>query len=483
MPGLAPSRADAAKSPLGGRLVEIAALVLAAGEGTRMKSSLPKVLHPLLDRPILAYVLDCLRQARIERSLVVIGHGSEQVESYLAGSEVKTVLQDERLGTGHAVMSAADAFSDFSGKLLVISGDTPLLRVSTVDALLHAHEQEDAAVTILTSVPPDPEGYGRIVRDGQGRVVGIVEQKDATPEELRICETNSSIYCFAADQLFSALTRLDRDNVQGEYYLTDVIKVLAGDGGTVASCTVDDYSETMGINSRQHVAEALAVLQRRINERWMAEGVTITAPEQTWIGVDVELGRDVTLSPQTQLLGKTAVGAGSKIGPGVRLVDSSIGKDVTIEQAVIRECIIEDGVNVGPYCSLRPGTVLRAGSKAGTFVEMKKTEVGQGSKVPHLSYMGDATIGRDANIGAGTITCNYDGKNKYPTVIEDGAFLGSDTMLIAPVRIGEGGVTGAGSAISKDVPADGLAIERGNQKTIQGWAKRKRGKGDRQRKE
>lgn len=456
--------------------MEIAALVLAAGEGTRMKSAMPKVLHPLLDRPILAYVLNCLHAAGIGRVAVVVGHGAQQVETYLAKHGVETVIQEEQLGTGHAVMSAADAFSDFSGALLVISGDTPLLRPDTVGQLLWEHEERTAAATILTSVPPDPTGYGRVVRDEEGKITRIVEDKDATAEEELISETNSSIYCFAAQKLFAALGRLDTDNVQGEYYLTDVVKVLADMTETIGSHIVKDHTETMGINSRKQLAEALGILQARVNDHWMAEGVTIAAPEQTWIGQDVALGPDTELWPQTTLVGATTVGAGCKIGPGVRIVDSTIGDSVTIEQAVVRECTIEDGASVGPFCSLRPGTRLRKGSKAGTFVEMKKTDVGEGSKVPHLSYMGDATIGRDANVGAGTITCNYDGTNKYPTVIEDGAFIGSDTMLIAPVRIGSHAVTAAGSAIAKDVPADALAIERCNQKTIEGWARRKRSK-------
>ncbi|RJQ52990.1 MAG: bifunctional UDP-N-acetylglucosamine diphosphorylase/glucosamine-1-phosphate N-acetyltransferase GlmU [Actinobacteria bacterium] len=454
--------------------METVALVLAAGEGTRMKSESPKVLHQLLDRPMLAYVLGAVEEAEITRTTVVIGHGANSVREYL-GDRAGHVVQEQQLGTGHAVMAARDALSGVAGTLFVVSGDTPLLRSETIANLLEEHESHSAAATILTSIPPDPTGYGRIVRDEEGHVARIVEHRDAGPEELEICETNSSIYCFDAPRLFSALERLDRANVQGEYYLTDVIGIMATDGETIASHLAKDFTETLGINSRRQLAEALSVLQARVNERWMDEGVSIMDPAQTWIGIDVDLDRDVQLLPQTYLLGSTSVGSGTTVGPNVRVIDSRIGRDCLIEQAHIRGSAIEDGVNVGPFCSLRPGTVLRSGSKAGTFVEMKKTEVGEGSKVPHLSYMGDATIGRDANVGAGTITCNYDGVRKYPTEIGDKAFIGSDTMLVAPVRVGEGAVTGAGSAITKDVPPEGLGIERASQKNIEGWAKRRRG--------
>ncbi len=454
--------------------METVALVLAAGEGTRMKSETPKVLHTLLDRPILAYVLSATRAAGVERCAVVIGHKADRVEDYLRSAEAEAIVQDEQLGTGHAVKSAADRFQGFGGSLFVVSGDTPLLRAETVRSLLEEHERTKAAATILTSIPPDPTGYGRIIRDSDGKITGIVEHRDADTRQLKIGETNSSIYCFDSRKLFSALEHLGNDNVQGEYYLTDVIEILAGRGETIASRVVEDFTETLGINSRNQLAEALEVLQRRVNEAWMAEGVTMMSPAQTWIGVDVTIGRDTELLPQTYLLGSTTLGEGNRIGPNVRIFDSRVGSGCQISQSQIREATIEDDVNVGPFCSVRPGTVLRKGSKAGTFVEMKKSEVGEGSKVPHLSYMGDATIGRDVNVGAGTITCNYDGVNKYPTEIGDGAFIGSDTMLVAPVKVGKGAVTGAGSAIAKDVPDESLAIERTQQRNIEGWAKRKR---------
>ncbi len=360
--------------------METVALVLAAGEGTRMKSDTPKVLHPLLDRPILAYVLRCVHGAGIERVAVVIGHKGEKVSAYLSSTGCEPVIQEEQLGTGHAVMAASELLSGFDGTVFVVSGDTPLLRSETVRTLLEEHERAGAAATILTSVPAEPYGYGRIVRNEHGGVVKIVEQRDATPEQLEIRETNSSIYCFDSKKLYRALERLDTDNSQGEYYLTDVIEILAADGQTVASCVVEDFTETLGINSREQLAEALEVLQQRVNDAWMAEGVTIMSPTQTWVGVDVNIGRDSRLLPQTYLLGDTTVGDSTTIGPNVRVFDSSVGSRCTIEQAEIERSTIEDEVNIGPFCRVHPGSVLKKGSETGAFAEMNHGEAGMGDK-------------------------------------------------------------------------------------------------------
>lgn len=450
------------------------ALILAAGEGTRMKSSKPKVAHEVLGVPMIRMVVDAARAAGCERVLVITGHGADEVEALVPG--VEFVRQEQRLGTGHAVMSAASLLSGFEGSLVVLSGDTPLMLPETISGLVAMRESAGAAMTLLTTRLGDPTGYGRIVRGDGGDVEAIVEQKDATPAQQALDEVNTGTYCFDSSVLFAHLDRLGTDNAQGEYYLTDMVKVFRREGLAVSASVADDPYETMGVNSRVQLAEATRVLQSRINHRWMTEGVSMTDPSLVWIGPDVVLGRDVEILPMTFLAGRTVVRDGAVIGPSSRVTDSSIGTGARIDSSVLISARVGDGVTVGPVAYLRPGAVLEAGAKAGTCVEIKNSTVGAGSKVPHLSYIGDATIGENVNIGAGTITCNYDGERKHRTVIGDGAFIGSDTMLVAPVNIGAGAVTGAGGAIARDVPDGALAIERSEQRTVDGWSERRRSK-------
>lgn len=449
------------------------ALILAAGEGTRMKSETPKVAHRVLGVPMIRLVVEAARAAGCERIVTVTGHKAEAVEALI--EDVSCVRQDQQLGTGHAVMCARAALSPAAGSLLVLSGDTPLMTPETIAGLAAMRESGGSAVTVLTASVPDPTGYGRIIRDRDGEVAAIVEEKDCTPEQRRVTEVNTGTYCFDAEVLFAHLDRLTTANAQGEYYLTDMIRVFSEEGLTVSAMHTDDPYETLGVNSRLQLAEASSILQGRINRDHMVEGVTMIDPALVWIGPDVQIGRDVEIGPMTFLMGDTRIGDGVVLGPNTRVTDSVIGDGAVVDSSVVVSAVVGARATVGPVAYLRPGAVLETGSKAGACVEIKNSVVGEGSKVPHLSYIGDATIGRDVNVGAGSITCNYDGAHKHATVIGDGAFIGSDTMLVAPVRIGEGAITGAGSAITRDVPADALAVERTDQRIVEGWAARKRG--------
>jgi bifunctional UDP-N-acetylglucosamine pyrophosphorylase/glucosamine-1-phosphate N-acetyltransferase len=449
----------------------VAALILAAGEGTRMKSDLPKVAHRILGVPMVRLVLEAAREAGADTTILVTGHKADEVEALVAGETC--VRQEKQLGTGHAVMCAMEAVPGLTGSLLVLSGDSPLVTAETLRRLVRAREQSAAAVAVLTTRLPDPAGYGRIVRDASGRLAAIVEHKDLGPGQEAIDEVNTGTYCFDAEALAAHLHRLTAENAQGEYYLTDMVEHLLREGLRVVDVTTDDPTETLGVNSRVQLAEAAKVLQRRINRFHMLAGVTMTDPDLVWIAPSVRLGRDVVLEPMTFLFGETTVADGACIGPNARLTDTAVGPGARVDTCVALSATIGEDATVGPMTYLRPGAVLERGAKAGTFVEVKKSTIGEGSKVPHLSYMGDATIGAGVNVGAGTITCNYDGRHKHATVIGDGAFIGSDTMLVAPVRVGEGAVVGAGSVITHDVPPGALAIERSEQHLIEGYAERR----------
>ena len=457
--------------------MDTAAIVLAAGAGTRMKSKKPKVAHEVLGQPLVRWVVNAAKEAGASRIVGVVGHCRDRVEPLFAG-DAEIVVQAEQRGTADAVASCADALAGFDGSLVVLSGDCPLITPETISALVRMREERDAAVVVLTMQMDNPFGYGRIVRDEAGEVARIVEQKDATPEEAAITECNSGFYCFDARALFDALTQVSDDNAQGEFYLTDVLAICRAAGRPVVALVAEDATECLGVNSRIQLAEATRVMQRRINERHMAAGVTMWAPELVWIGPDVQIAPDVEILPNVTLMGATRIGEDSVIGPDTRLTDTQVGSSCVIDETVAVEAQIDDGATCGPRAYLRPGAHLCEGAKAGTHVEIKKSTVGKGSKVPHLSYIGDATIGEGVNIGAGSITCNYDGEKKWPTTIGDGAFIGSDTMMVAPVNIGAGAVVGAGSCITKDVSAGALGLGRARQTEIAGWvAKRDRLKG------
>ncbi|MPZ72292.1 MAG: UDP-N-acetylglucosamine diphosphorylase/glucosamine-1-phosphate N-acetyltransferase [Nitriliruptorales bacterium] len=449
-----------------------AAVVLAAGKGTRFKSELPKVLHAATGRTMLRWVLEALRPLSLDRIVVVVGHGADAVraEAEAAGMPgLVTVEQVEQNGTGHAVRVVADAGAlDDVDNVLVVPGDSPLLTPQALGDLLDCHQ---GGVTMLTAELDDPTGYGRVLRDHDGRVTGVVEQRDAANEQRAITEVNTSIYVFAREQLVEALHRLTADNDQGEEYLTDVIALLSAEGILTSRAPAE---VAVGVNDRAQLAAVGGVLQRRILSEHMSNGVTIVDPSATYVGAGVSLATDVVLLPGTHLEGATRVGAGAVIGPNSRLVDTHVETGATVAYSVVLQAWIGAYATVGPFTYIRPETRLEREAKAGAFVEMKNSTVGEGSKVPHLSYVGDTTIGSGANIGAATVTVNYDGFNKHRTVIGDGARIGSDTMLVAPVTVGAGAYTGAGSVITKDVPAGALAVERTEQRIIEGYAERHR---------
>ncbi len=435
---------------------DVEAIVLAAGKGKRMMSALPKVLHRICGRPMIAYVLDSLADLSIASPIVVVGHEGEQVKAALGG--VRTVVQAEQGGTGHAVMQAMPLLAGFNGTVLVLYGDVPLLRSETIDVLQTHHREQTASATILTDVPADPTGYGRIIRDAHGNVRRIVEDADASPDERQIREVNAGIYAFDAGALRDSLRAVGPANAQGEYYLTDVIDVLLRNGRTVAAVVAGSTEECRGINSRRELAEAEALMRTAILNELMDAGVTIIDPSATYVHAGVRVGRDTILHPGTSLEGATIIGEGCSIGPQARLTDAQVGDRVTIHASTVTRSIVGDDSRIGPYSHLRPGVRLGRFVEVGNYAEMKSATIGDRTKVHHKSYIGDATVGAGVNIVAGTITCNYDGRAKHQTIIEDGAFIGSDTMLVAPVRIGREAVTGAGAVVRRDVPARGVAV-------------------------
>lgn len=452
-------------------------VILAAGKGTRMKSRVPKVLHEVAGFPLIDHVLRAAAALDPASTIVVVGHGSELVEERLGERPgLQFARQQPQLGTGHALLQAEPALRGRAGTLVLLSGDVPLLRPGTLRDLVAHHEAQRAAATVLTAILDDPAGYGRIVREG-GRIASIVEHRDASAGERAIREINTGIYAFDLLPLFDSLREIGTDNAQGEYYLPDLVTVYQARGLPVETLAVDDAREVMGVNSRKELAEVAAILRNAKSEALMAAGVTIVDPATTWIGPDVTIGADTIVHPGVYLEGRTSVGERSVIHSGVRIVDSEVGGGVTINNfCVIVESRIRDGAKVGPFAHLRPLSDVGPDAHIGNFVELKKTVVGAGSKANHLAYLGDATIGERVNVGAGTITCNYDGVSKHPTIIEDGAFIGSDSQLIAPVRIGRGAYVGAGSSITEDVPPEALAIARGTQVIKEGWAGKRRKK-------
>jgi len=446
-------------------------VLLAAGEGKRMRSSIPKVLHPLLSKPMILYVLEAVKALSPERTIVVVGRGAEEVKEALKGEELVFVLQQQQLGTGHAVMQARAHLDGFSGTTLVLYGDTPLLRAETLKELLELHHRKGATLTLMTALLPDPSGYGRILRDAQGELVEIVEDREAKERGLQdVKEVNGGVYAFKTPFLLSALEELRPSKAKGEYYLTDLVAVARRRGEKVLGFRAPDPAEILGVNTRAELAAAQRALASRIAERWMSEGVTIEAPETVIIEPGVQIGQDTVIRPFCYLRGSTTVGRRCTIGPHVEIVDSRLADEVTVRFACyITESVLERGTTVGPFSHLRPGAYLEEGAKVGNFVEVKKSRLGRGTKANHLAYIGDALVGEGVNIGAGTITCNYDGFRKHPTVIGDRAFIGSNVALVAPVKVGEGALVGAGSVITKDVPPGALGVGRARQRNLKRW--------------
>lgn len=453
----------------GEKPVNASAIILAAGQGTRMKSNLPKVLHEIAGLSMVEHVVRSVRAANLESIYLVVGHQGDLVRAVTP--DVTHVVQNEQLGTGHAVNQCRDQLADFNGIVLVTYGDTPLFRGITFQNVLEYHRQAGVAATVITAEMLDPTGYGRIIRADDGYLTQIVEHKDATTEQRRISEINTGTYCFDSRLLFDYLTKITPNNVQSEYYLPDVIPLMIKDGHKVAGFCIDDPAESMGINDRVQLAEAESIMRQRINHEHMLNGVTIINPEQTYIDLDCKIGQDTVILPNTYVQNGTSIGNQCEIGSNVRLSGASIDNNVTIEQSVIVDSSIGEKTTVGPFAYIRPGTVINAECKIGDFVEVKNSTVGNNTKIPHHSYIGDSQVGSGVNVGCGTITCNYDGVKKYQTVIEDHVFIGSNSCLVAPVTIKEGAYVAAGSTITEDVPAQGLGIARARQVNKEGWKK------------
>ena len=441
-----------------------------------MKSSIPKVLHELAGRTLIGHAVAAAEALQPAHLVVVVGHGRDQVAEHLASTAAAATIavQDRQLGTGDAVACALEALPELQGVVVVTYGDVPLLTADTVTDLVARHVEDGNAVTVLTAEVTDPTGYGRIVRDADGGVLGIVEHKDASPTVLEIREINSGIYAFDAAALQACLARLNTENAQGELLLTDVLGMARTDGRRVGAHQIADTWQTEGVNDRMQLAALYRELNRRVLERWMRSGVTVVDPATTWVDVTVRLGQDVLLRPGVQLQGATTVDDGAEIGPDSTLLDCVVGAGASVVRTHAREAEIGPESSVGPFTYLRPGARLARRSKAGAFVEIKASTVGEGSKVPHLSYVGDATIGVGSNIGAATVIVNYDGVAKHQTVVGDYVRIGSDTMLVAPVTVGDGAYTAAGSVITEDIPPGAMAVARARQRNVEGWVARRR---------
>ncbi|MBH5320725.1 bifunctional UDP-N-acetylglucosamine diphosphorylase/glucosamine-1-phosphate N-acetyltransferase GlmU [Paenibacillus sp. GSMTC-2017] len=448
---------------------KIMAIVLAAGQGKRMKSKLYKVLHPVGGKPMVGHVVDIVKEAASERTVVIVGHGAETVKAYF-GDAAEYALQEQQLGTGHAVRQAEELLGTEEGTTIVICGDTPLVQASTIEAMLKLHGEHNAAATVLSASFDNPNGYGRVIRGEDGTVQRIVEHKDCSPEEIAVKEINTGTYCFDNRKLFDALNKVTNDNTQGEYYLTDVIGIFREAGEVVQGYCTDDAAEAVGINDRVALSEAERFMKERINRQHLLNGVTIIDPSSTYIEAGVQIGSDTVLYPGTFLRSGTIIGTDCVIGPSADIANSTVADGVTITYSVVADSVIGEESSVGPYANLRPGTKIGKGCKVGDFVELKNASLDDGSKVSHLSYIGDAKIGKDVNVGCGAITVNYDGFNKALTEIGDNAFIGSNANLIAPVKIGDGAYVVAGTTVTQDVPAGDLAIARERQVNKPGYA-------------
>lgn len=451
----------------------LSAIILAAGEGKRMKSKNSKVLHKISDKPMIEVIYKALISENIDDIILVVGHKKEQVQEYM-GSRVSYAIQEEQLGTGHAVMQAEKHFKDRDGQVFVLCGDTPLITQETLKKCYEYHLKNGYSATVITADIHNPTGYGRVIRDGNGNFLKIVEQKDATEQEKSVKEINSGMYCFDSKKLFDALKKINNNNNQGEYYLTDTLEALLKDGFRVGALKIEDNTEIMGINSRQQLAEAQNVMNKRICNKHMANGVTIIDPNNTYISLDAIIGMDTIIYPGTIIEGNTVIGEDCVIGPDTTITDSNILNGVVIKNSIVVESQVGNDTKIGPFAHVRPGNTIGNNVKVGDFIDMKKSKIGDGTKVPHLSYVGDAEIGANVNIGGGTIFVNYDGVNKFKTTVGDNAFVGSNNSLIAPVEIKQNGYTAAGSTITEEVPEYALAIARCRQSNIEDWVKNRK---------
>lgn len=447
-------------------------VILAAGKGTRMQSKIPKVLHKVLDKSMVEHVIASLKDAGVDQIVVVLGHEAEMVQEELSHHEdIQFVFQTEQLGTAHAFMQTKELIDGKAGDTIVVYGDTPLLTSKTIDDIFRIHTDENASCTVLTGKVDDATGYGRIVRDSAGELLRIVEQKDASEAEKAIQEFNSGTYCFKNEQLFERVASISANNAQGEYYLTDMIEILKDADEKVIGTLVSDLDEVMGVNDRVALGEVTKILQQRLNKYWQVMGVTIVDVQSTYIGTDVVIGKDVIIEPNVQIYGTSSIGEESFIGMNTTLINSHVGHNTAIEQSHITDSEVGNNTTVGPFARLRAQTQVGDKVRIGNFVEMKHTEFNSNSNAAHLSYLGDSTVGSGVNIGCGSVTVNYDGTNKHHTTIEDGAFIGCNTNLIAPVTIGKNAMTAAGSTITKDVPEDAMGIARGKQENKENYSK------------
>lgn len=449
------------------------AIVLAAGKGTRMKSKLYKVMHPICGKPMIQHIVDLLQKLSLEKIVVVVGHGADAVKDQL-GDGVRFAFQEEQLGTAHAVSMSREHLQDQDGMTIVINGDTPLVREETLKNLLAYHQNKKAAATVLTTLLADPTGYGRIIRDQNGDVNRIVEEKDATLGQKKICEISTGIFCFDNRKLFASIDQVRNDNAQGEYYLPDVLQILKEQDCRISAFLTADAEEGAGVNDRVQLSQMEGILRKRINEQHMKNGVTIIDPAATYIDADVVIDRDTVIYPGTFLRGKTRIGEACEIGPHVEVTDCQVETQVKITNSTIIESIVHANATVGPYAYIRPQSEIGKGARVGDFVELKNTRVGDNSKVSHLAYLGDTEVGRNVNVGCGVIAVNYDGVAKHKTTIEDGSFIGCNVNLIAPVTVGSGAYVAAGSTITKDVPSQALAIARERQQNKEAYQVKKK---------
>lgn len=456
---------------------DLGVILLAAGQGTRMKSDLPKVLHPLAGRPLFLHALGTAQRLNPRRVAIVIGHGADAVRRVYPGNNIAWITQEPQLGTGHAVLCAREAFEGLNGEVIILNGDVPLIQELTLRRMVEHHRSRNAAVTLLTASLDKPEGYGRILRDGREAITGIVEEKDATLAQRQIREVNAGIYVVSTPFVFTALGKVKNHNQQGEYYLPDIVAISLDQGRNVETVQVGDVREMMGVNTREELAVMEKNMRQSINQKWMLAGVTLKDPDTTYIDDSVTIGRDTVIGPNTQLRGKTVVGERCQIDGTALLTDSEIGDDVHLRFSVVMTgCRVEHGAIIGPFAHMRPGSNLAPNVHIGNFVETKEAKIGEGTKANHLTYLGDVTIGRDSNIGAGTITCNYDGFNKYKTTIGDRVQVGSDTTLVAPISLGDDVYVATASTVRHDVPAGALVYNQREELVREGWTEQKRKK-------